>query len=91
MHPHLNYNVSLIVEYLDGALCLEHLFGRAATVALFKYRLMASVGDGFSMDKAEVQTYKFKRTKATIKTSNKIGCKEQSETVIRLALMVHKR
>ena len=44
--------------YLDGALCLEHLLGKAATVARFKYRLMASVGDGFNMDKADVQCYK---------------------------------
>ena len=46
----------LVIEYLEGALCLEHLFGSAATVARFKYRLMASVGEGFNMDKAEVQT-----------------------------------
>ena len=44
-------------------MCLEHLFGNAATVARFKYRLMASVGDGFNMDKAEVQTYETKKIK----------------------------
>jgi hypothetical protein len=37
-------------------LCLEHFVGRAATVARFKYKLMASVGEGFSIDRAELQT-----------------------------------
>lgn len=41
----------------DGALCLEHLFGSAATVAWFNHRGHESTGFGLNPDTASLYVY----------------------------------